>query len=258
MTVNHHQISIILLSYNDLRVVRAIKSIRLFDDLNTVTILVIDGGSSSETRDVISQNLTSEDILVSEPDRGIFDALNKGLDLCQTKYIGWLGSDDFYTGKVLSSDVVAALKKNDLFVANLHYFHDGYVTRITHSLPAKIGLVKYGLNNPHFATFGRAKLLKSERFDLGLRGADIDYFLKIFAKQPRVVTTRHVATLQEEGGYSNKTQTGIIRTNIELVPLYARYTNWLVGPVLVILKLIFKLLLKIYYKIFRVPLSIND
>ncbi len=251
------RLSIILLSFNDLRILRAIESIRAFDDLETAVILVIDGGSTEDVVAAIRPKLTDNDILISEKDRGIFDALNKGLALCKTDYLGWLGSDDVFSGNVLSSQVVTALETNDLFVANLHYFHHGYVTRVTHSLPAAKGLIRYGLNNPHFSTFGRTSLLQSERFNLSLRGADIEYFLKIFSKNPKVVTTSKVATLQEEGGFSNKTSAGIIRTNLELVPLYARYNNWLLAPVLVIVKLIFKLGLKIYFRLNRLPVPID-
>jgi preprotein translocase subunit SecA len=59
------------------------------------------------------------DILVSEPDGGIFDALNKGLDRVETEYMGWLGSDDLFTGQVKASDVIAALAGHDVFVTGL-------------------------------------------------------------------------------------------------------------------------------------------
>ena len=190
------RLSIILLSYNDLRVERAIKSIRSFDDLNTVELVVIDGNSNDEVKSAIRRNLTESDVFISEPDDGIFDALNKGLDSSRCEFIGWLGSDDLFTGNVKSSEVVNALEKHDLFIANLQLFHNGFVTRITHSLPAKLGLVKYGFNNPHFSTFGRSELLKSEKFRLGIRGSDIEYFLKLFNAKPRIICTDKVATLQ--------------------------------------------------------------
>ena len=252
------RLSIILLSYNDPRVERAIQSIRRFDDIESVRIVVIDGGSTSQIRRLIKENISDDDVLISEPDKGIFDALNKGLDACETEFIGWLGSDDLFTGKVRASQVVEALETSDLYVANLYLFHGGYVTRIVQSLPSRYGLVKYGLNNPHFSTFGTSCLLQSERFTLGLRGSDIEYFIKIFDKKPRVATTNAVATLQEEGGFSNASYSGIFRTNLELASLHARYTNWLVGVLIVIVKLGYKVLLKLYYKIFRVPFLLED
>lgn len=250
-------LSIILLSFNDLRVERAIRSIRKFDDAGVVRIVVVDGGSNDAVKQVISQNLTHRDIFISESDKGIFDALNKGLDACDTENIGWLGSDDIFTGKVRASQVISVLENNDLLVANLVLCHKGYVTRIFHALPSRLGLVKYGWNNPHFATFGKAILLKSEKFRLGLRGSDIEYFIKIFNKKPRVFTINEVATIQEEGGFSNATYLGVLRTNIELVSLHAQYTNWFFGPIIVITKLCYKLLIKGYFKVVRVPLPIE-
>ncbi len=247
------RLSIILLSYNDARIERAIQSIRRFDDIDTVQIVVIDGGSSDELKQRIRDRLASDDVFISEPDNGIFDALNKGLDASETEFIGWLGSDDMFTGQVLASQVVAALEQCDLFVAKLNYFRNGYVTRVVHALPSRLGLVKFGLNNPHFATFGSADLLRSERFNLEMRGSDIEYFIKIFNKKPCVATTDAVATLQEEGGFSNTSYLGILRTNLELISLHAHYTNWLLGPLIVISKLGFKLFSKVYYKVFRAP-----
>ena len=254
MTGNR-RLSIILPSYNDSLIERAIRSIRGFDDIRAVRIVVIDGGSSEETKRLIRACLSSEDIFISERDKGIFDALNKGLDACDTEFIGYLGSDDMFTGDVPASRVLRALAECDLMVANAAFFRNGYVTRKTYSLPARLGLVKLGLHNPHFATFGRASVLKSERFNVGLRGSDIEYFLKIFSKRPRVTTLNEVATLQEEGGFSNRSVVAILRTNFELASVHARYTNWLLGPMAVIVKLAYKLLSKAYFRLFRVRIA---
>ena len=116
-----------------------------------------------------------------------------------------------------------------------------------HALPSKLGLVKFGLHNPHFSTFGSAALLKSERFRLNLRGSDIDYFLRIFSRRPRVSSVSDIATLQEEGGFSNRSYIGILRTNLELIPLYG-----FLGPIAVVVKLGYKLFSSAYYRIFQV------
>ena len=249
MTKNK-RLSIILPSYNDFRIERAIKSIRRFDDIGVVRIVVVDGGSSYEVKHAITNCLSSDDTFISEPDGGIFDALNKGLDASETDYIGWLGSDDMFTGKVLASRVILLLEKYDLFVANVNFFDKGYVTRTTFALPSCLGLTKFGLHNPHYGTFGSAALLKSERFNLGLRGSDIEYFIKIFNKKPRVTSLNLTVTLQEEGGFSNSSYLEILRTNYELISLFG-----VLGPISIVVKLGVKLSSKIYYKIFRVRLK---
>lgn len=243
------QLSIIVPSYNDARIQRAITSIRQFDDMDAVRVLVIDGGSCEVVLDVIRGELTPEDMLISEPDNGIFDALNKGLDNCDTEYIGWLGSDDLFTGCVRASDVLQSLRQADLLIYDLWYFWGKRITRAIHGFPSRIGLARIGLHNPHFATFGSAGLLRSERFDLTLRGSDIDYFLKLFARKPRVVAVGKVAVLSEEGGFSNKSALEILRTNLELCRVYARHSGWLLAPLAVLIKLGYKSLSKGYCKV---------
>ena len=128
-------LSIILPSFNDFRILRAIESIRRFDDINAVKILIIDGGSAPEIIKSVKLLLKEADVFISEPDEGIFDALNKGLRICDSEFIGWLGSDDMFTGLVLSSEVIGILKKYDLLVADLYFFNNGYVTRKTSAWP---------------------------------------------------------------------------------------------------------------------------
>jgi glycosyltransferase involved in cell wall biosynthesis len=246
------RISIILPSFNDPRIVDAIESVRRFDDIGTVLLVVIDGGSKPELRDTIRSLLNSDDIFESAPDRGIFDALNKGLEMSATEYIGWLGSDDLFTGQLLASGVLSALKDYDLLVANLALFRNDHVIRISHGWPSRLGLAKYGLNNPHFATFGKSTILKAERFDLRLRGADIAYFLEIFAKRPKVIHVPAVATLMNEGGFSTRSYGKSLEVNLELMNAYAKQTNLLFAPVAVLVKLSYKFWSNVYYRVFPI------
>lgn len=235
-------ISLIIPSYNDLRILRAIDSVRAFDDGGLVSIVVVDGGSAREVVAQIADCLTDGDVLISEPDCGIFDALNKGLDVARTPYIGWIGSDDALTGEVKAREVVQCLIAADLFVATTVHVQSGIRKRVTYSWPAKFGLVRFGLNNPHFSTFGRSELLKRERFPLSLRGADVEYFLRIFKGSPRIVTSNRVCTLMEEGGFSNSSYRSILKTNVELYSVYRRHVLAPVAGLAVLAKLTYKCL----------------
>ena len=245
------RLSVILPSFNDARIADAIRSIRRFDDIGTIRLIVVDGGSKQEVLDVIAPLVTTDDVFISEPDRGIFDALNKGLDRCATDFIGWLGSDDLFTGRILASDVVSALEQHDIYVTSLAVFQDTKVRRITHSLPSRLGLVRYGLHNPHYATFGRAVLLKSERFRLDLLGSDIDYFLRIFAKKPSVSSTNAVAVLMREGGFSSRSHRKIFDINLQLFKVYMKHTNAVIAAFALLNKMTYKLAGSLYYRIFR-------
>ena len=249
--ISDKRLGIIIPSFNDNRIADAIESIRRFDDISCVKLFVIDGGSSTEVCNIIRPLMREGDVFIHEHDRGIFDALNKGLDLSDTEFIGWLGSDDLLTGQVLASDVVHALETHDLFVASLAMFNDQRVVRLTHSLPSRFALARFGLHNPHYSTFGRALLLQSERFEMGLLASDISYFLKIFARKPQVATTGKVATLQGQGGFSNKTIGRSVHVNMQLLPTYSRHANILVAPLALAIKLGYKTWSIGYYKIFK-------
>jgi glycosyltransferase len=242
-------LSIIIPSYNDARITRAIDSVREFDDAGLVSIVVIDGGSRQPLVDDLRARLSPYDILVSEPDKGIFDALNKGLERSMGSYIGWLGSDDYFSGQVKASEVVRQLELCDLFVADTAHVIGNRVTRITYAWPSKHRLAALGFNNPHFSTFGRSALLKQERFPLGLRGSDIAYFLKIFAKKPVVRTVGKVSTFMEEGGFSNSSYRSIIKTNAELYRVYRTQLSAPMALLAPILKLGCKVASLLAYKL---------
>ena len=69
-------------------------------------MIVIDGASSDNTISLVEKRLGDGDILISEPDDGIYDALNKGLDKATGEIIAFLHSDDFYFHDEVISRVV--------------------------------------------------------------------------------------------------------------------------------------------------------
>ena len=103
-------------------------------------------------------------------------------------------------------------------------------------------LTRFGLHNPHFSTFGRSALFKSERFSLTLLGSDIDYFLRIMAKDPSVASTLKVSTLMREGGFSTRSCRQILRINVENYGTYRRINGPVLAAISVTLKLGYKIM----------------
>ena len=66
--------------YIDFRIVKAIESVILFDDINLCKIKVLDAGSSNRGLFKIKKTLRQEDELIVKPDKGVFDALNNGIN----------------------------------------------------------------------------------------------------------------------------------------------------------------------------------
>ncbi|MEM6522297.1 MAG: glycosyltransferase family 2 protein [Bacteroidota bacterium] len=74
--------------------------------------VIIDGNSDDKTVDIIQSNARQGLVWVSEPDRGIYDAMNKGILMSTGDVIGILNSDDFYSSKLILNEIANTFAKN--------------------------------------------------------------------------------------------------------------------------------------------------
>ena len=185
--------------------------------------IVIDGGSSDRTVDIIKQN---EDIISfweSEADEGIYDAMNKGLRRATGDVIGFLHSDDmFFSGNTLKSIIeVAEDKSPDVIYGDLEYVNaksTDKVIRRWNSSDFKDSLLKQGWMPPHPTLYIRKQIVEETGFfDTSFRiAADYDYILRLFTRKglkthymPKVIVKMRL------GGESNKSVSNIIRKSKE-------------------------------------------
>lgn len=249
-------LSIIIPSFRDLRILRAIKSVRRFDDIGDVQVVIVDGGSDATFIDRIRTALEPQDILIWEPDEGIFDALNKGLERATGDMIGWIGSDDIFHTEVTASEIVTALQTVDLVVAGTAMVDNDRIKRVywLPSNPSKAAF--FGVHNPHFSTFGRSDVLRRARFDKSCPIADIGYFLDIFETNPIVHVDRRIVTLQQVGGYSNGSIAKSVAMNALSYPLYRSHVSPLRALTAMVLKVAPKVVSAALYKLY--PKTIKD
>ena len=107
------KVSIITATFNRERsIVRALKSIKnqTYSDIESI---IIDGDSEDNTINLIKPILDTNDVLISEPDDGIYDALNKGLSNAKGDIIGFLHSDDTFFNEDVINQVVKSFNRHD-------------------------------------------------------------------------------------------------------------------------------------------------
>lgn len=185
--------------------------------------IIIDGGSADGTLNLL-QNIQSSSIRwISEPDKGIYDALNKGLSMATGDIIGILHSDDlFYSPKILEQ-VMQMFKTEDCdaVYGDLVYVSREEVSKIIRywkSSPFKPSLLKKGWMPPHPTLFMKRKWYEQAsgfRTDFRI-AADYDLILRVFKNSdfkpvylPQIITTMRL------GGASNRSLKNIYRKSYE-------------------------------------------
>ena len=102
---NYPKISVITASYNRVNTINSsIESLK-GQSYTNIEQGYVDGGSVDGTIDLIQRALTSHDKFVTEPDDGIYDALNKGITMSTGDVVGLLHSDDYFADKYVLADV---------------------------------------------------------------------------------------------------------------------------------------------------------
>lgn len=104
------RLSIISITYNNFKgLTSTLALFQSFDFQSDIEIVIVDGGSKDETLDFLKkQNLT--DNWISEPDKGIYDAMNKGLKMAKGEYVWFLNAGDYAFSKESLMFVLEALK----------------------------------------------------------------------------------------------------------------------------------------------------
>lgn len=108
------KISIITVCFNSAETIRdAIESVlkQSFDDIEYI---IIDGNSTDGTCAIIQEYSKLIDVFISEPDRGLWNAMNKGLAHASGDYVGFLNSDDFFADSNVVESVANRLHKGNL------------------------------------------------------------------------------------------------------------------------------------------------
>ena len=102
------RVSIITVCFNsDKTITETLRSTRSQDYLNFEHIIV-DGGSADNTLEVVAEEIAPNHKIISERDKGIYDAMNKGVSRATGDIIGFINSDDFYPSADVLSRVVSA------------------------------------------------------------------------------------------------------------------------------------------------------
>lgn len=224
------KISIVTVIYNNEKYLEeSILSVKN-QSFDNVEHIVIDGGSTDGSLDIIKKYDKYISKWISEPDSGIYDAMNKGVSLATGDIIGFLNSDDIYFSNDILSKISGILKTNkvDCCYGDILYMSEDLKKKIRYwkaGNPGK-GRFKKGWMPPHPAFFVKKKIFDrfgSFRTDFKI-SADYELMLRFFEKEnisasyiPEILVKMRI------GGKSNRGLKNLIRKSLE------DYKSWKVN-----------------------------
>ncbi len=212
------KVTLITATYNSELLIEACLQSVADQSYDNIEHIVIDGASSDNTLGIV-KSFSSVSKVISEPDNGIYDALNKGIAAATGDIIGFLHSDDILFDNNTINNIVDAFISQELYLqqqpdvvyGDLIYTDRENTTKILRywkSLPYKISRLKKGWMPPHPTVFMKKHVYdKHGHFNMHLKcSADYDHILRVFNDRnfcfyylPEVITRMRIGGISNTG-----------------------------------------------------------
>ena len=194
----HPKFSIITVTYNAEKVLEDTIQSVIFQTYRNVEYIIVDGASKDHTLDIVNKYHNRINKVISEPDKGLYDAMNKGIQLATGDYLCFLNAGDKFHDSETLQKIVHTLKGQEL--PDVIYGETAIVDEEGHflhmrrlSAPAHLNWksFKQGMLVCHQAFFVNRELAINHLYDLQYRfSADFDWCIRIMKKAKCLHNTR--------------------------------------------------------------------
>jgi glycosyltransferase involved in cell wall biosynthesis len=214
------KVSIITVCYNsDATIEDTLKSIRS-QTYPDIEYIVIDGLSQDSTNEIVSKYSDIVTIHKSEADKGLYDAMNKGITLATGDVVGILNSDDVFATESSVEQLMAGFRSDTVgaVYADLVHVKENDLNSITRLFSSKIfrkSLIKFGIMLPHPTFYATKK--SYEQFGLYKTdyraAADFELITRFITKGVLITRIPGVLVKMREGGISSSGLIGRVQQN---------------------------------------------
>ncbi|MGI6589574.1 MAG: glycosyltransferase family 2 protein [Candidatus Iainarchaeum sp.] len=199
------KISIITVSFNASKTIEAtIKSV-LSQSYKNIEYIIVDGKSTDDTLEIIKKYKKRITKVISKKDKGLYDAMNKGVKNCTGDYVFFLNADDVFKDMDVVRKIAKEFDENvDFVFGDVEFFYPDEKKCVRISREASISELKKGNMPPHQGTFVKKDLLEKYPFDLNyFSSADFDFFSKIIINGAKSKKLDFVVAINTIGGVSS-------------------------------------------------------
>lgn len=169
--------------------------------------IIIDGASTDGTIDLLREIAhKTKAKIISEPDDGIYNAMNKGISLASGKYISFLNTDDFYHNPKGLEKVIMQMEldESDLSYSDVRAI-DSATDRLDGVWKSNLDRLIFGTHFCHQGTVAKRSTLKKYLFDETLTiSADSNQLIRMVANNEKITKSKTCFASYRSGGLSNQ------------------------------------------------------
>lgn len=222
MSVNP-KLSVITIVYNNAKDIERTMLSVLNQTYKNIEYILIDGASTDGTIDIINLYKNRLAKFVSASDKGIYDAMNKGLSLATGDYVLFMNSGDEIYAKETVSSVFASAISADIYYGETEMFDENWKSlgQRRHRAPERFDWhsFKFGMNISHQAIYVKRNL--TQPFDLKYKfSSDIDWILKATKKSSSIVNTHLYVAKYLVGGISKQKHLASLKERFKILSHY--------------------------------------
>lgn len=182
-------VSIITVVYNGADTIEQTINSVINQSYNKIEYIIIDGGSSDGTLDIIHQHEEHIDDWISEPDEGLYDAMNKGIAKARGELIGMINSDDWYepSAVALIVDTYKSHPYKRIFHGDRFDVHLDGTRRLYKFNSSKFKLFYSAMTYNHPSMFVHRDIYRKCKYNTSFESyADYEFALKQYLKDPDI------------------------------------------------------------------------
>ena len=172
--------SIITVNYNNKEGLRKTIESVIHQTYRDFEFIIIDGGSTDGSTDILKEYDTQIDFWVSEPDGGIYPGMNKGISKATGEYLNFMNSGDcLYDDNVLQK-LSDKKVQGDIIVGKDYHYNSQTQQGFSTILPPRISMITFFIQTlPHQSSFFKRELFSNTLYDESLRiVADIKFYIQ--------------------------------------------------------------------------------
>jgi glycosyltransferase involved in cell wall biosynthesis len=205
MTSGFPKISVITVCFNAASTVEKTITSVLAQNYPSLEYIVVDGGSKDKTLEIVKKYQNKISLVISEPDNGPFDAMNKGISLANGELIGIINADDWYEINTFQK-VAKAYSENhevDLICGNMQYWEGSRRAKLSF---ANLGRLKKEMSLNHPTIFiSKVGYTKFGSFDLDYRlASDYELALRFYINNAKIIVIDSILANMRLDGMSDK------------------------------------------------------